>query len=220
MRAGVHARRDADFQLPFGANLAFPAALRARPAHNLAASPALVAGTANLQKTLLINHLATPVTHGAAHQAVVLFGPRALATRTYVQAGNLDLDTHSSNGILQGNFQVVAQIFATLRARASPAPPRASKQIAQSEKIAQDIAEVGEGRGIEAWRTAEALQTLMPIAVVSGTLLRVAEHAIGFGGFLELFLRFLIVGVPVGMEFERQFSIGALQARVIDLAPD
>src|SRR5260370_38814013 len=141
MRAGVHARRDADFQLPFGANLAFTAALRARPAHNLAAPRALVAGTANLQKTLLINHLATPVTHGAAHQAVVLFGPRALATRTHVQAGNLDLHTHSSNSILERNFQIVAQIFATFCARASPAPPRASKRIAQSERIAHNVAQ-------------------------------------------------------------------------------
>src|ERR1700693_1722452 len=189
MCAGVHASRDADFQLPFGAYLAFAAALRARPAHNLAAPPALVAGTANLQKALLINHLAAPVTHGAAHQAVVLFGPRALATGTHVQAGNLDLHAHSSNCILEGNFQIVAQIFAALRARTSPAPPRASKQIAQSEKIAQDVAEVGERRGIEAWRSAEALQTLMPIAIIRSALLRIAEHAIGFGGFLEFFLR-------------------------------
>ena len=42
-----------------------------------------------------------------------------------------------------------------------------------------------------------ARHALMAEAVVSGALLRIAQDAIGFGGFLEFFLGAVIAGIPV-----------------------
>src|SRR5579872_3976571 len=179
MGAGVDARRDADLQLPLGADLPLAAALRARPANDLAAPCALAAGAANLQETLLVNYLAAPVTHRAGHQSIVLFGAGSTTARAHIHAWHLDLHAQTANGVLQRDFQIVAEIFAALRARAA-SPPSAAKQIAESEQIAQNVAEIGESRGIEALAGAESLQTLMAVTIVGSALLRIAQHTVGF----------------------------------------
>ena len=42
----------------------------------------------------------------------------------------------------------------------------------------------------------------MAVTIIRSAFLGVAQDAIGFGGFLELFLGFVIAGIAVGMEFE------------------
>ena len=61
---------------------------------------------------------------------------------------------------------------------------------------------------------AAALQAGVAEAVVGGPFLPVAEHAIGFGGFLEPLLRVGIVGVAVGVVLQRLLAVGALDLRV------
>jgi hypothetical protein len=51
---------------------------------------------------------------------------------------------------------------------------------------------------------------LVAEAVVLFALFFVAEHLVGFGNVLELFLGRLVVGVDVGVELAREFAVGAL----------
>ena len=59
----------------------------------------------------------------------------------------------------------------------------------------------------------------MSILVITFALVCIAEHFVGFGSFLEFFLGFLVVGIFVGMVFERHLAvslfdlIGACPAR-------
>jgi hypothetical protein len=76
---------------------------------------------------------------------------------------DLDLRGQSEYSLLEADLEIVADILATLRSRA---PPSASpEQVAEAEKIAQDVAEIAEGLGVDA---ARALQSGMAKAVVRG----------------------------------------------------
>ena len=66
---------------------------------------------------------------------------------------------------------------------------------------------------IEALIGAESLQSLVTVAIVGGALLRIAQHAIGFGRFLEFLFGVVIVGIAIRMVFHGQLSVGALQGR-------
>ena len=186
--------------------------------HDLPASVTLPARAANLEEALLVDHLAASVAHRASDQAVALFGARSLASRALIEPWDLDLDAQPAQRILERDFEVVAQIFASMSARAAASPATSAEQIAEAKQVAQNIAEVGERGRIEALVGAESLESLMAVAIVGGALLGIAEHAVRFGGFLEFFLGVLIVGVAVRMVFEREFAVGALEARVVDVA--
>ena len=60
----------------------------------------------------------------------------------------------------------------------------------------------------------------MAIAIVGGALLRIAQDAVGFGGFLEFFFGLLIVGIAIRMVFQRQLAVGALERRRVAIAAD
>ncbi len=222
MSARIDARRNGDFQLSFGPNLALTATLRTGTPHNLAAPAALRTATPNLQEALLIDHFAPAVAHGARHQAIYLFRATALAARADIHARHLNLHAQPANGVFERHLQVVPQILATLRPVASSAratPSRAAKQVPKPEQIAQNIAEIGERGWIEALRS-HALQPLMAIAVIGGAFLRIAQDAVRLGGFLESLFGILIVRIAVRVILERQFPVSALQARVITVAAD
>ena len=51
----------------------------------------------------------------------------------------------------------------------------------------------------------------MAEAIVRGALLRIAQNAIGFGGFFEFFLGCVIAGIAIGMILHRELAIGGLQ---------
>src|SRR6185503_20240599 len=76
-----------------------------------------------------------------------------------------------------------------------------------AEEVAEDVAEVGEDRRVDAARTAEAG---VAVGVVAAPLLGVAEDAVGLGGLLEAVLRFLVPRVAVRMELQRELPVGGL----------
>ena len=97
------------------------------------------------------------------------------------------------------DLEVVAEIGAALRAAA---PSAAAEQIAEAEHVAEDVGEVAElveDRRIEARATAgRAAHARVAEAVVGGALLGVGEHAVRFGGFLELLFGALSPGLRSG----------------------
>ena len=51
----------------------------------------------------------------------------------------------------------------------------------------------------------------MPEAVVRRALLRIAQDAIGLGGFLELLFGVLIAGIAVGVMRQGELAVGRLK---------
>src|ERR1700694_5644529 len=92
-RARIDTGWNIDLQFAFCANITLAAALGARPANNLATPATLPAGPADLQKTLLVDHLAPPMAHRATHQPVILLSAASQTTGTALHAGNLDIHT-------------------------------------------------------------------------------------------------------------------------------
>ncbi len=60
----------------------------------------------------------------------------------------------------------------------------------------------------------------MAEAIVGGALLRVAQDAIGLGGFLEFLFGVVVAGIAIGMKFERQLAVGGLKHRLLAVASD
>ena len=70
---------------------------------------------------------------------------------------NLDLGRLAERGVLEAQFEVVAQIGAALNPAA--AARSAAEEIAKAEDIAQNIAEIGEHAGIETTEAASCRST-------------------------------------------------------------
>ena len=187
------------------------AALAAGIADDLAGAAAGAAGTADGEKALLIENLAAPVASGASGRTAARFRARALAAIAGFHARHLDIGGEPHDRLLETDFQIVAYVFAALRASAPPAAATAAaEQIAEAEEIAQDVAEIGEGFGVESTRAPRILQSGVPEPVVSGSLLGVAQDTIGFRRLFEEILGIGIVGIAVRMVLERQFAIRGL----------
>src|SRR5260370_30232269 len=110
------------------AGVARSTALRAGAANNMAASSALPAGAADLQKALLVQHLAAPMTNGAGDQPIVLLRAGSLAAAAGVHARNLDIDAEAAYGVLEVDLEIVAQVFTALGAIAA-APATTAEQV-------------------------------------------------------------------------------------------
>src|SRR5262249_51817153 len=91
-----------------------------------------------------------------------------------------------------------------------PTPARSLvENVADSKKIAEDLAEVLEPSSFESAGT-PAIDTGMSEAIVKRPLLAVAEHGVGLAGFLEFLFRVGVIGITVGVKLQRKLAISAL----------
>lgn len=118
-----------------------------------------------------------------------------------------DFASGAEDRVLQLDADVGAQIGAALCPRASPAS--AAEDIAESKEIAEDFAQVLEGRGIEA--TGSASHTGMSKTVILRALSRIGKNAIRLAGFFELFLGPAVARIAVRMMLHGELPISALQ---------
>jgi hypothetical protein len=82
----------------------------------------------------------------------------------------------AENGFLKFQVEIGAQVHAALRPRAA-ASTASSEEIAEAEKVAEDIAEITEDHvGIEAEPTTRSAHAGVSEAVVLGALLRISQH--------------------------------------------
>jgi hypothetical protein len=192
----------------------------AQIANHLAHSLALRAGASDREEPLLVAQLAAPPAGGATDGPASLLGAASLTARARLPAWNLDLGLHARCGLFQADGQVVAQVNPPGGAPARAA--RAAEDVAESEQVTEDILEVREDGGGEIWRPARgAADGRVAVAVVHGALLRVGQHAVGLGDFLEFLLSlFLAFGVTVGMVLHGEATVGALDLLVGGFAPD
>src|SRR5262249_37442782 len=159
-RAVVDAGRDIDLQLALHLPVAFAVTHRAALLDDGACPVALPARAPDREKALLIQDLAPAVAGGAGHASATRLGAFTLAVLARLQTRNLDFRGHSENRVLKIDLEIIAEVFAALCAAA---PARAaSEQIAQTEELTNDVAEIGECVRIES----PALYTLMAEPVI------------------------------------------------------
>src|SRR5699024_3471818 len=184
----VHACGDIDRQ----GSLVFDAALSTT---TLARLFDLLAGTATVGARLLDRK--NPVLHAYTTDAgarrtgdgVAIFRTGALAFVARHQGRNIDIAGDAEHRFLEVDFQDVAQVRATLHARAT----------STTEDIAEDVAE-NIAHVAETGATAAAHATFersMAVLVVHGTLLRIRQDVVGFLGFLETLQSFRIIRTAV-----------------------
>ena len=187
-------------------------ALLARRADDLACPAALTAGAPHGEETLLVYDFAAPMASRARGGAGAGLGGFAAAMLARLGARHLDLGGHAENRLFELNLEIVADILAALRPGAPPRAARRAEQIAEAEKVTQNVAEV-EIVGVEALR--RALHALMPVAVVCRALLGVAQNAICLGRLFEFFLGGMIARIHVRVAFPRQLAVGALDLLIV-----
>ena len=138
-------------------------------------------------------------------------GARALARLARLFSRNDDRCFGAFRGLVEGDLEIVAEVGASLRPAA--APPAAAEDLAEAEHVTEtgeDVRKVREDRGVESWARARAGDTRMAEAIVQAALLRVGQDGVRLRRFLEGLLGLVISGVAIGMEFQRELAIRAL----------
>ena len=106
-------------------------------------------------------------------------------------------------------LDIFAQVGATLCAAAAPRAP--AKEISETKKVSEDVAEILEDGRVKTRRGASrAAHTRVAEAVIKGALLSVRENRIRLACFLELLLRVRVIGITIGMELQRELPVCAL----------
>jgi hypothetical protein len=200
----IHAGRNSDFQHFFFADAPFSLAGFTWLVDDPPASIALTAGSADREESLLIAHLAGSMA-GRAGDRILAFGSSApIASSAGILSGDFNFGFEAESRLREGYFQIVAKVGAPFRA----SPAASAENIAESEKIPQDVPKISKGSRIES--SESSLQSAMAISIVAGPFIRIAQNAIGFRRFLEFFFRAPIIRILVRVILLSHFSIGAL----------
>ena len=199
-------------------NSAFALALGAWIGDHAARSLACGASTSDAEETLLIPNLPAPLAGTAGSWTFSGSRTRTLTLLAGLVAANRDFRFHAEKGFLKFERQIFAKIGAALHSAAAAAATTA-EHIAETEKLAEDVAEILEHARIESGALrSRATESSMSIAVVHGPLFRVGEDRVSLADFLEPLLRVRIIGIAVGMVLQRKLAISALQFDVSDRA--
>src|SRR6266446_5279019 len=118
--AVVHARRDVHLELSLDLPVTLAVTLLTRRADDLARPAALAAGAPHGEETLLVHDLAAAMARRAGGRAGAGLGAFAAAVVAKLGARHLDLGGHAEDGLLELNFEIVADILPALRTRAPP----------------------------------------------------------------------------------------------------
>jgi hypothetical protein len=123
-------------------------------------------------------------------------------------AANRHLCVSAKNRFLEFQSDVLAQVSTTLTA--APASGPSAKNIAESEEVPEDVAEIVENCGI---KTAAAPRTTaysgVTETVIERTFLIVSQDCISLARLFEFLLGIGIVRIPVGMELHGELAVGA-----------
>src|SRR5687768_6872974 len=106
--------------------------------------------------------------------------------------------------LLELDLEVVTQVGAPLRSGA-PRPAAKAEDVAEPR---ENIFETGELRRVEA--LSRAANPRVSKAIVARALVGIAQDGVGLRRFLELFFGLDVALVAIGVEFQRQLAIRAL----------
>ena len=216
--AGRDAGRDLHGQPAFVLDPPLPVAFPARIRDDLALAAAVPAGPGDGQEPLLVAHLA-PAPALRADLGGAAAGARAVAAGAHLEARYLEHRLGAGGRVGELDLQVVAEVCSAAGAP-GPAPLAEAAESEDVAQVAQDVAEVGEDRRVEALRPARAVDAGMAELVVAAALAGVGQHRVGLGRLLEAFLGPGVARVPVGVILERQLAVGALDLLLVRGARD
>src|SRR5215469_16415847 len=209
-RAVIHPRRNLDRERLGFADASLALALRARVGDRLALAAALRTRGRYREKTLLRADLAGAATVGAlARAGRAVLGARAVAPVAGRQALKLDRFFGAARRFLEFDFEIVTEVVAAARARSSAA--------AACEEIAEDVGEdfleaLAEIETTEAARsTLRSLEGGVTKSIVLRAPIRIGQNLVGLVDLLEALLGFLVAGIAIGMELDREATIGLLE---------
>jgi hypothetical protein len=116
-------------------------------------------------------------------------------------------------------FEFQRDIFPQIGSALRPAAPAGTtaEKIAKAEKVAKDLADVLEDRGIKPARSATT-HSGMSEAVVRRSLVCVGQDRVGFAAFLEFFFRIGVIRIAIRMKLQRQLAIGAFNLLIVGFA--
>ena len=159
-------------------------------------------------------HLAGAVTLRAAHGLCPRFCAAALADGACLQARDLDLLVGPENGFPEGDLHAIAQV--------APAGRAALRRALTGEPAEEFVENIGETtEATETARAAEtagaarpALRRRVTVTIIRRTLIRVAQHGVGF---VDLFQPLFRIGrlIHVGVKLARQFPISRFQRQFV-----
>src|SRR5260370_18001798 len=208
-RSGIYAGRNTQLNGFFALKASLPAALLAAFFHNLTRALTRWARSRDGEKSLLIGKLAAASASLAGLNTGPFFRPGTVAGFAEFLARQLDLGGYARGSFLERKRHVISQVGATLRAASATPASAPSKQIFEAKEISEDVVEILED-GVVKSLTGSAGKPSMTVRVVNLPLLRIAEHAVGFGAFAKLYFRLgFVFRIAVRMPLERRFAIRA-----------
>jgi hypothetical protein len=161
---------------------------------------------------LLVADLTAPTARAAIGGRFPGSGTGAATILANFVAADSDLSFCAEYRFIELECDVLAEVGSALRTRTTAAAASA-KEVPETEKFSEDVAEILKHGGIEAART--AAYAGMPESVVHGTLLAINQDRVGFRYFFELFFGVGIVGVAVGVILQRELAISTLNLLLI-----
>ena len=215
---GVDAGGDFDFHSAGFFNAPLALAACAGFFDDPATAVACGASLRDLEKTSRGDNLPAPAASRAGDDLRALLRTSAPAGFARVELADFDFFFATARGLLERDLQIVAQVRAPLAARGVGATATAAEKLlknpatATAENLAKNIERVVEA----AAGAHSALERRVAVAVVGGAFRGIAQRLVGLADFLEFLLRRMVAGIFVGMEFDREFAVGALEVLLAD----
>lgn len=151
-RAIFHACGNFGVDRALAQNAAIALAFGARIGDDAARALTGGTGAGDAEKSLLVTNLAAPSAGTADGWSFAGGGARAATLLAGFVAANYDLSFGSEECLFEFDGEIFAQVGAALyTGAAASSSAGATKEVAKSEEVAEDIAEILEDRGIEAW---------------------------------------------------------------------
>ena len=165
---------------------------------NLAGAMALAAGAGDTEESLLEANLAITAARRAGRGARSLLRAASIAFRAALMSRDFDLGGCAERSLFEGDVQIVSQIGAALSAAASAA---AAEHVAETKKVAENVAKIGKHARIKATESAAGgrADSGMSETIVLAALTRVAQNRVRFGSFFEFLFGFLVSVIAIRM---------------------
>src|SRR5580692_5522975 len=149
-----------------------------------------------------------------------------MAVFTFDELAERNFLFHAGGGFLERDLKVIAQVRAIVPALAAVAAAEhllenaATAATALGKDLAKDIKWIVEAAGAARAGGTTLGEGRMTVAVVGGTLVRVFQHLVSLGDFLECLLGFLVAGIFVRVMLDGLLAIGLFQFLLGDVFID
>src|SRR6185503_5167721 len=192
--------RDLHRQFLGAAHAALPEAGVAGILDDGAGTAALGTGLLQLEEALRNAHLADAIAGVAGDGLVALGRATAAAGVALHELGDVDLHRVAEHGLVEIQLELVLEIGAAEHLRSAATTTASAEDVA--EHLAEHFAKgIGAGETTAPAALARSIDARVPVLVVDGALVGVAEDLGGLLGFLEFVFGVLVTRIAVRVKF-------------------